>query len=278
MNSKNNWKSLCIVTAALIVITIFAVQPGSAADTTFVSPIQNARVTQIQENGNKASIAERSNNKENMPLKGITIGLDPGHQAKANSAIEPNAPGSKKMKKKVSSGTRGIYTKVYEYQLNLQIGLMLKVKLEAKGAKVVMTRETNNINISNMERAKLMNENNADVFLRIHANGSKNKKIHGMFIIVPSKNGCLKGAQQKESERLAKALLQAATEKTGAQNRGLSYRNDETGNNWAKMPVCLIEMGFMTNKKEDIALNSKVYQEKLTDGLAEGFINYFKQS
>ena len=96
-----------------------------------------------------------------------------------------------------------------------------------------------------------------------------------MFIIVPSKNGCLKGKQQVESERLAKALLQPAVERTGAQNRGLSYRNDETGNNWAKMPVCLIEMGFMTNKAEDIALNSEDYQEKLTDGLLEGFNKLF---
>ena len=43
---------------------------------------------------------------------------------------------------------------------------MLKTKLEAKGAKVIMTRETNDINISNMKRAQKMNENRADVFFK----------------------------------------------------------------------------------------------------------------
>ena len=209
------------------------------------------------------------------PLKGIVIGLDPGHQAKANYDKEPIAPGASKTKAKVSSGTRGVATTIYEYQLNLQVGLMLKKKLEAKGARVIMTRTKNNVNISNSERAKLMNKNHADVFFRIHANGSDNHSLHGMFIIVPSKDGYLKGSQQQKSEKLAKALLKTAVKTTGSQNRGLSYRNDETGNNWAQMPVCLIEMGFMTNPEEDKNLNSEAWQEKLTDGLVQGFLSYF---
>jgi len=65
-----------------------------------------------------------------LPLKGYVIGLDPGHQAKGNYSLEPNAPGSSVMIRKVSSGTQGCYTRVPEYVVNLQAGLKLKARLE----------------------------------------------------------------------------------------------------------------------------------------------------
>ena len=95
-------------------------QPGSAAGTLFEEPMHNVLAAQIQGSEKAASAAETYNTEKDMPLRGVTIGIEPGHQAKANSGLEPNAPGSKKMKKKVSSGTRGIYTKVNEYKLNFE--------------------------------------------------------------------------------------------------------------------------------------------------------------
>jgi len=209
------------------------------------------------------------------PLNGKTIGVDAGHQSKANYELEPIAPGSSKRKVKVSAGTRGISTKVYEYQLNLKVAVKLQKKLEALGAKVVMSRTKNDVNISNSERAKIMNKNNVDAFIRIHANGNKNHSLKGMFIIVPSKNGYLKNKLQAESEQLGRTLLREAIKSSKAANKGLSYRNDQTGINWSKVPVCIIEMGFMTNAAEDKLLNSDAYQEKIADGLANGFVNYF---
>jgi len=214
-------------------------------------------------------------NVSSKPLYGKTIGIDAGHQSKANYGLEPIAPDSSEKKAKVSSGTRGISTKIYEYQLNLKFSVKLQKKLEALGAKVIMTRTKNDVNISNSERAKIMNKNHVDAFIRIHANGNKNHSLKGMFIIVPSKNGYLKKALQAESERLGKMLLREAIKSAKAKNKGLSYRNDQTGINWSKVPVCIIEMGFMTNATEDKLLNSDAYQEKIVDGLANGFINYF---
>ncbi|MFC2384692.1 MAG: N-acetylmuramoyl-L-alanine amidase, partial [Hoylesella saccharolytica] len=80
------------------------------------------------------------------------ICIDPGHQTKGNNELEAIAPNSTKKKAKVTTGTRGIFTKKYESELMLEIGLKLKDSLEKKGYKVIMTRTINDVNISNIER------------------------------------------------------------------------------------------------------------------------------
>ena len=110
-------------------------------------------------------------------LAGIKIGIDPGHQAHANREQEPIAPNSKKTKDKVASGTQGVKTRVPEYQVNLDVSLKLRDALEALGCEVYMTRETNDVDISNLERAQMMNELGVDLVLRIHCNGSEKNPI-----------------------------------------------------------------------------------------------------
>ena len=66
-------------------------------------------------------------------LSGRIIGIDPGHQAHANSEKEPIAPGSSEKKAKVSSGTAGVSTRRPEYEVNLEVALQLKAALEEKG-------------------------------------------------------------------------------------------------------------------------------------------------
>jgi N-acetylmuramoyl-L-alanine amidase len=221
--------------------------------------------------------ADKPSGKGEKPLSGVKIGLDPGHQSKANSEKEPVSPGGGEMKKKVSSGTQGRFTRVPEYKVVLSVGLKLKEKLEALGATVVMTRETHDVNISNAERAQMMNDNGVDCWLRIHANGNDNPAVYGMFMLVP-KEGCLDtsdAAVQEASVKLAKALLKAAVSSAGAKDLGLQPRGDQTGFNWSKVPVCNIEMGYMTNENEDNLLVSDEYQEKIAQGLAQGFVDYF---
>ena len=55
-------------------------------------------------------------------------------------------------------------------------------------------------------------------------------------------------------------------------NRGVIERSDLTGFNWSKVPVVLIEMGFLSNPEEDNLLNSDSYQEKLAQGLYKGIL------
>lgn len=212
-----------------------------------------------------------------QPLRGVVIGIDPGHQRHSNKDPEPISPNDSKTKKKVSSGTYGRFSGVREYVINLQVGLKLKRELEMLGAKVMMTREVHGVDISNSERAKMMSKADVDCWLRIHANGSDNEDVHGMFIIIPSP-GSMNTADDSitaQSKTLAEYLLDSTVVSTDAKDLGLSVRSDQTGFCWSSVPVCNIEMGHMTNEREDYLLVSEAYQQKIVAGLISGFVAYF---
>ena len=92
-----------------------------------------------------------------QPLAGLKIGIDPGHQTHANTEREAIAPDSSETKAKVASGTAGVNTRTPEYVVDLQVSLILRDILTAMGAEVKMTREENDVDISNIERAVMMN-------------------------------------------------------------------------------------------------------------------------
>ncbi len=202
-------------------------------------------------------------------LTGVKIGIDPGHQAHANSAQEAIAPGSSETKAKVASGTSGRYTGVPEYEVNLDISLQLRDALEALGCEVYMTRETNDVDISNQERAIMMNELGVDLVLRIHCNGSTNKSAQGIGLYIRKT-----GTNAEECMRAAEALLPAMVEATGAESDGIFRRDTYTGLNWSEVPSILVEMGFMTNEEEDYKLNDPAYQQLLVQGMVEGICAY----
>ena len=203
-------------------------------------------------------------------LEGLIIGIDPGHQEKGNSEKEAIAPGSKEKKAKVSSGTQGVSTRVPEYIVNLDVSLMLRDALEAEGAQVIMTRETNDVDISNQERAIMMNEVGADLVLRIHCNGSENKSANGIGLYVRKTGACA-----EESYAASETILPAMAQATGAKANGI-YRSDGyTGLNWSEVPCILVEMGFMSNPGEDEKLNDPEYQAMLVEGMVSGICGYF---
>ena len=202
-------------------------------------------------------------------LTGVKIGIDPGHQAHGNSAQEAVAPGSSETKAKVSSGTYGRFTGVTEYEVNLDVSLQLRDALEALGCEVYMTRETNDVDISNQERAVMMNELGVDLVLRIHCNGSTNKSAQGIGLYIRKT-----GTNADECMRAAEALLPAMVEATGAESDGIFRRDTYTGLNWSEVPSILVEMGFMTNEEEDYKLNDPAYQQLLVQGMVEGICAY----
>ena len=52
-------------------------------------------------------------------------------------------------------------------------------------------------------------------------------------------------------------------------------RDDLTGTNWSKIPVTLIEMGFLSNPAEDKKMQTSAMQKKMVSGIAEGIDAYF---
>lgn len=204
----------------------------------------------------------------------IVICIDPGHQSKGNSETEPISPGSKIKKAKVTSGTRGVFTKVPEYKLNLKISLILENLLKNQGFKVIMTRETNDVNISNIERAMIANKANADLCIRIHADGSNNKNMHGISVLYPAESSNKKNIYEK-SKTIAGIILSSVITETSAKANGIKARADLTGFNWSKVPNILIEAGFMTNIGEDKKLEDSSYEQKIAEGIVLGTEAYF---
>ena len=204
-----------------------------------------------------------------LPLAGVKIGIDPGHQAHANNSKEPVAPGSSEMKAKVASGTAGVSTRRPEHEIDLEISLKLRDLLVSLGAEVLMSRETADVDISNVERAVMMNDWGADLVIRVHCDGSTDRSIHGIGMYVRKTGTCA-----HESYLLGEKLLNSVAKAAGAPARGVYRRDTYTGLNWSTVPCVLAEFGYMSNPAEDEKLCTPEYQEQLVYGAAQGIINY----
>lgn len=203
------------------------------------------------------------------------IGIDAGHQTSGMNEKEPNGPGSSVMKAKVSTGTSGVYTKKREAIVNLQVAKKLRKELINRGYEVVMTRTKMDVKISNVERATKLNDAGCNIAVRIHCNGSDDHSVNGALMMCASSSNPYVGKYYKKSRKLNDCILDKYIAATGLRNRGVLLTDDLTGTNWSTIPTALIEMGFMTNKNEDIFLCSKDGQTKMVQGIADGIDAYF---
>lgn len=157
----------------------------------------------------------------------------------------------------------------------MKVGLLLRDELEKRGYRVIMTRTENDVDISNAERARIAESANADIFVRIHANASDDPSDSGALAICMTPDNPYCAWLYQESRRLCDVLLDALTAATGAVNRGVWETDTMSGINWASMPVTIVEMGFMSNEREDRLMAMPEYQLKLAYGIANGIDRYF---
>ena len=213
---------------------------------------------------------------EKLPKNNKLIAIDAGHQQKGNFAKEPIAPGASETKAKVASGTSGVSTKIPEYEVTLDVSLLLEKELKARGYDVVMIRRTNDVDISNSERAQIANDAQADAFIRIHCNGLDNSSAKGALTMCQTSSNKYCGDLYRQSRLLSDCVIDSLCRQTGAKNLGVSETDSMSGINWCRVPVTIVEMGFMTNPEEDKLLCDAGYQEKLAIGIANGIDNYFR--
>ncbi len=224
--------------------------------------------------GLSGTAGHRAQAKESKKIK---IAIDAGHQRRANGKLEPIGPGASRKKAKVAGGAVGVSSRVPEYKLTLKVAKKLKKVLQQRGYEVYMVRSSNNVNISNKERAIRANKSGADICIRLHADASGSSRVKGASVLYPSKSNPYVRRLSPASKKLSGYIAKAYAKKTGIRNRGIIKRDDLTGTNWSKIPVALVEMGFLSNPSEDRKMQKSSMQTKMAAGIANGIDRYFSR-
>ena len=169
--------------------------------------------------------------------------LDPGHGG--------NDPGA-------------VVGEAQEKDINLAIALLVREQLEEQeGITVLMTRDQD-VYPSLTDRADFANQEQADLFVSIHANSLEDNSYAGIFTFYhPDK---------RSSRAFAKAIQASVTAASGGLDRGVRSE-DYAVLRETDMPAVLVETGFMTCPEELALLLDTDYQKLLAQGIAQGILD-----
>ena len=204
--------------------------------------------------------------KEDAPdLTGLVIVIDPGHQAETDETEESLFPGSTVGKPRCTSGAVGVDINTREYEVTLEIALATKAYLEACGASVILTRETNDVNLSNQERADIAVAASPDIFIRIHADSVPDSEVSGVIAYVPDS-----GSYIDSDKKLADSLGTLVAEAQGIDYLGCFSTNAYTGLNYASSVKSVqLVVGFLSNSEDEARLNDDANTYEIAAAIAE---------
>ncbi|MCU6600422.1 SH3 domain-containing protein [Peribacillus frigoritolerans] len=177
-------------------------------------------------------------------LKDKTIVIDPGHGGR-------------------DSGTIGVGGTL-EKNLTIRTAELLRDKLQAAGAKVILTRSGNTY-VPLPSRVSTSHIHNADAFISLHYDSTKDQITSGITTYY----------YHDYQRALAATLANSLGSTMQVPNRGSRYGNYHvTREN--KRVATLIELGYLSNPVEELTLTSNEYQEKITSAIYNGLARYFK--
>lgn len=195
------------------------------------------------------------------PLSGLTILVDPGHGG-------------------YDGGARCQDSGIWEKHLTLSVALAVEQSLQQRGAKVVMTRRTDDDLCDDVQpagvtkkrqdmerRVQMAVDAGADMVLSIHMNEYRDRRESGpqVFYRAGSEAGrLLAGCMQ---EQLI-AELQPAKERASMAGDYFILQ--------LEAPSVLVECGFISNAREEQLLLDAAYQERLGEAIAEGAEEYLR--
>ena len=197
-----------------------------------------------------------------------------------------------------------------EKNITLKTSIMLRKALKRyKNINSILSRDKD-IYLSLKERTKLAKINNADIFISLHADSSKNNKANGISVFSLSDkasdkearmlakrendvdnflgnknkikdpiiyNTLIKMFQRKamnDSSYLAKKILSNLEKTKLAVNRGHRFAGFAVLKSY-EIPSVLIEIGFLSNKQEEKKMLNTKYLNELSNGLAIAIGSYF---
>lgn len=212
--------------------------------TVYTDESENLGTNQIVFNFNNKKIEESK-------YKDKLIVIDPGHGGNDPGAISPNL-------------------KLKEKDIVLDVSLKLKKLLEKEGFKVYMTRDDDNY-IGLYDRTDIANELGADVFVSIHANANDNRDVEGIQVLYYPDD------PTRDNKTFANVMMDALVKGLDAQDKGIIPRPNLVVPRETKMPAVLLELGFLTNSKEEQLLNMSEYRDKAAEASLNGIIEYFNK-
>lgn len=213
----------------------------------------------------------------------IIVAIDASHQEKGGDLEEeePIGPDAEETAKGFSEGTSGTVSELTEAELNLSVAEKLKSQLEERGYEVYMTRDSEESDLSEAQRAKNVNASGAQILISLHANGGEDSSEKGVEVMAPSyENPYWKDRTDdiKKSNALADIILQSYCEETGLNAKGLYNVDNQILLNWSEIPAVMLEMGFMSNESDDVYMAEEEHQQKMADSIADGIDLYFGRS
>jgi N-acetylmuramoyl-L-alanine amidase len=220
------------------------------------------------------------------PLSGVRVAIDPGHQL-GNSRFPRqinrlvDAGGFKKACNTTGTATN---TGVPEATVVWKLSKVVKKKLEALGADVVMTRNANSRNLWGPcvdTRGLFAGKKGADLMVSIHADGSSSRN-YGFHVISPKKRSPWTTATAKPSLRLSTALRDALTSAGIPRSTyigsgtAISVRSDLGTLNRSRVPVSMIEIGNMRNARDAKRMTTASGRTQYANAIVSGIRNYLR--
>jgi N-acetylmuramoyl-L-alanine amidase len=225
--------------------------------------------------------ASRKPSKAPGPLAGKIVGIDPGHNGRNGddpSYIDQQIWNGQDWENCDTTGTEtdSGYT---EARFNFNVARYLRADLIKDGAKVVMTRHSNNgVGPCVNKRSEIINHAHANVAVDIHADGGP-AWGRGFTVLEPVADGpnnkVIKSSVRFGSDVRA-AMLAATTmpESDYYGHDGLIARDDLAGLNLTTVPKILIETGNMRNATDAALLTRPSFQRQLARALADAIVRF----
>jgi len=195
-----------------------------------------------------------------------TITLDPGHGGRDQGAS------GKSLREKLAS---------------LLLARRVAAILHGCGYRVNMTRERDYF-VPLAERCRIQRAAKSDLFVSIHLNAAADRSLHGIETYALTPAGAASSSGGKPSRTtfsgnrtdannvlLAYSIQRALLRRTRAFDRGVKRARFAVLRDITS-PGVLVEVGFLSNRREEILLSDPAYREKLARGIAEGIIVYHR--
>ena len=216
-----------------------------------------------------------------LPLAGKTVGIDPGHNGGNfdNPAyIDQPIWNGRETETCDTTGTQtaGGYT---EALFNFNVATDLRKDLIAAGARVVMTRHSNDgVGPCVTSRAEIINKASANVAIDIHADGGPTWG-RGFTVLEPVADGPndkVIGASLAFGNDVRAAMLKDTTmpESDYYGHDGTIERDDLAGLNLTTVPKVLVECGNMPNATDARLLTSPSFQAQVARAFTAAIVAF----